>query len=72
MRTCFNFNFSFLYRLKLFLGRFEIPKKRNGNHFCAQKKSNRCAFCEIGFEDDEKDLEIKFAKSFELFEGMTY
>ena len=33
--------------------------------------SKRCAFCEIGFNDDmHEDLQIKFTKSIELFEGI--
>ena len=48
----------------------ESSRKRSNNHFCALKTSKRCAFCEIGFNEDESDDSwLKLTKSFQLFEG---
>ena len=46
--------------------------KRNEKHVCALKHSKRCAFCEIGFNDDEDDdVKAKVFKSLDLFEGIS-
>jgi hypothetical protein len=50
-----------------------MVKKGNGSHHCALNRSKRCAFCEIDFnrEENEDDLKKKFMNSFELLEGIA-
>jgi hypothetical protein len=49
----------------------EISEKKNEDHSCAVRREKICAFCEIGYNNNENvDLKLKFMKSLELFEGI--